>query len=55
VFGVPSAELLGFFISQRGIEANPNKIKVIKHIQAPKTVKDVRHLAGFVAALSRFI
>ena len=55
VFGVPSGKLLGFFVSHRGIEANPDKIKAIKHIQAPKTVKDVRRLTGCVAALSRFI
>jgi hypothetical protein len=55
VFGVPSGKLLGFFVSQRGIEANPNKIKVIEQIEAPKHVKDVRRLADCVAALSRFI
>ena len=55
VFGVPSGKLLGFFISQRGIEANPDKIKAIEQIQAPRTVKDVRRLAGCIAALSRFI
>lgn len=55
VFGVPSGKLLGFFVSQRGIEANPNKIKAIEQIEAPKRVKDVRRLAGCVAALSRFI
>jgi len=55
VFGVPSGKLLGFFVSHRGIEANPDKIKAIEQIQAPKTVKDVRHLTGCVVALSRFI
>jgi hypothetical protein len=55
VFGVPSGKLLGFFVSQRGIEANPDKIKAIEQIEAPKRVKDVRRLAGCVAALSRFI
>ena len=30
VFGVPSVKLLGFFVSQRGIEANPDKIKAIE-------------------------
>src|SRR5215216_6374966 len=55
VFGVPSGKLLGFFVSQRGIEANPNKIKAIEKIQAPKTVKDVRRLTGCVATLSKFI
>ena len=42
VFGVPSGKLLGFFVSQRGIEANPDKIKAIEQIEAPKRVKDVR-------------
>ena len=27
VLGVPFGKLLGFFVSHRGIEANPNKIK----------------------------
>ena len=36
VFGVPSSKLLGFFVSQRGIEANPDKIKAIEQIEAPK-------------------
>ena len=55
VFGVPSGKLLGFFVSQRGIEANPDKIKAIEQIEAPKRVKDVQRLAGCMAALSRFI
>ena len=49
VFGVPSGKLLGFFLSHWGIEANPDKIKAIEHIQAPKTVKDVRCLTRCVA------
>src|ERR1041384_7546590 len=27
IFGVPSGKLLGFLVSHRGIEANPDKIK----------------------------
>ena len=30
VFGVPSSKLLGFLVSDRGIEANPEKIKAIE-------------------------
>ena len=30
VFGVPSGKLLGFFVSQSRIKANPDKIKVIE-------------------------
>ena len=55
VFGVPSGKLLGFFVSHRGIEANPDKIKALEQIRAPRTVKDVRRLTGCVATLSRFI
>ena len=55
VFCVPSGKLLGFFVSQRGIEANPDKTKVIEKIEVPRRVKDVRRLVGCVAALSRFI
>ena len=55
MFGVPSGKLLGFFVSHRGIEANPDKIRAIEQIQAPKSVKNVRRLTRCVAALSRFI
>src|SRR4051812_23988617 len=55
VFGVPSSKLLGFFVSQHGIDANPDKIKAIEQIEAPRQVEDVRRLAGCIAALSRFI
>ena len=55
VFGVTSGKLLEFFVSQHGIEANPDKIKAIEQIEAPRRIKDVRRLAGCVAAMSRFI
>ena len=55
VFGVPSGKLLGYFVSHGGIEANPDKIKAIEKVQAPRTFKDVRRLTGCVAVLSRCI
>ena len=42
-------------MSQCGIEANPDKIKAIEQIEAPKRIKDVRRLIGCVATMSRFI
>ena len=48
-------KLLAFFVSQHGIEANPDKIKAIEQIEAPKRVNDVRRLADCIVALSRFI
>jgi hypothetical protein len=55
VFGVPSRKLLGFIISHRDIEANPEKISTIANMKAPTCIKDVQKLAGCMAALNRFI
>jgi hypothetical protein len=55
VFGVPSGKLLGFIISHRGIEANPEKISTITSMKAPTCIKDVQKLTGCMAALNRFI
>jgi len=41
VFGVPFGKLLGFIVSHRGIEANPETISAITDLEAPATVKDV--------------
>ncbi|KAM2919643.1 hypothetical protein COP2_041582 [Malus domestica] len=54
-FGVGSGKFLGFMISQRGIEANPEKIKAILDMKESVTAKDIRSLTGNVAALTRFI
>ena len=55
VFGVPTGKLLGFLVSHRGIEANPEKIKAITSLAKPACINDVQRLAGRIAALSRFI
>jgi dsDNA-binding SOS-regulon protein len=55
VFGVPSGKLLGFIISHRGIEANPEKISTITNMKAPTCIKDVQKFTGCMAALNRFI
>ena len=55
VFGVPAGKLLGFLVSNKGIEANPEKIKVITSLAKPACINDVQRLAGRIAALSRFI
>src|SRR3954454_9658479 len=55
VFGVPAGKLLGFLVSHRGIEANPEKITAITSLAKPKCVNDVQRMAGRIAALSRFI
>jgi hypothetical protein len=55
VFGVSSDKFLGFMVSQRGIEANPDKLKAILDMSPPKTVKEVQSLTGKAAALNRFV
>ena len=55
VFGVPSWKLLGFIISHRGIEANPEKISTITDMHAPSGIKDIQKLTRCMAALNRFI
>jgi hypothetical protein len=35
VFGVPAGKLLGFIVSHRGIEVNPEKMKDILNIKRP--------------------
>jgi hypothetical protein len=47
--------LLGFIVSNQGIEANPVKITAITDMGAPATIKDVQKLTGCMAALNRFI
>ena len=55
VFGVKQGKLLGSMVSERGIEANPEKINAIRNMQPPKTRKQVQKLTGRVASLNRFI
>jgi hypothetical protein len=55
VFGVSAGKLLGFLVSHRGIEANPDKIRAIEAMRPPARLKDVQRLTGSFAALSRFI
>ena len=55
VFGVPRGMLLGFIISERGIEANPDKISAITKMGPIQNVKGVQRSIGCLAALSRFI
>jgi hypothetical protein len=54
-FGVPVGKLLGFLVSARGIEANPEKIQEILTMAKPTKLHEIQQLAGQVAALSRFV
>jgi hypothetical protein len=54
-FGMPLGKLLGFLVSHRGIEANPDKVKAIEEMRPPRNLKEIQRLAGYMAALGRFI
>ncbi|GAV85114.1 RVT_1 domain-containing protein, partial [Cephalotus follicularis] len=45
-FGVTSGKFLGFMVSSRGIEANPEKISAIQSMRPPQTIRDVQRLNG---------
>jgi hypothetical protein len=47
--------LLGFVVSERGTEANPEKISTIMDMGSIKNLKGVQHVTGYLATLSRFI
>jgi hypothetical protein len=54
-FGVLAGQLLGFLVSARGIEANPEKIHAILTMGKTTKLHDVQKLTGRVATLSRFV
>jgi hypothetical protein len=55
VFGVPWGMLLGYIVSQRGIEANPEKVAALERMGPIRDLKGVQKVLGCLAALSRFI
>jgi len=55
VFGVEAGKFLGFMLTERGIEANPDKCAAIITMRSPTSVKEVQQLTGRMAALSRFV
>jgi len=55
VFGVPRGMLLGFIVSERGIEANPEKVSTIANMGPIRNLKGVQRVMGCLASLSHFI
>ena len=54
-FGVGSGNFLGYMVTHRGIEVNPDQIKAINNLQPPQNPKEVQKLTRIMAALNRFI
>jgi hypothetical protein len=55
VFGVPRGMLLGYIVSQRGIEANHKKVAALERMGSIRDLKEVQRVLGCLTALSRFI
>ena len=54
-FGASSGKLLGFIVSKKGIKVDPDKVKVIQNMPAPKIEKEVRSFLGCLNYIARFI
>ncbi|XP_016195328.1 uncharacterized protein LOC107636324 [Arachis ipaensis] len=54
-FAMEAGKFLRFMITQRGVEANPEKCQAILQMRSPGFIKDVQRLARRLTALSRFL
>ena len=54
-FKVTAGKFLGFMVSQRGIEVNPDKVRAIMEITPPINIKEVESLNDKIVALNRFV
>ena len=54
-FDVEGGKFLGFMLTHKGIEVNPDKCKAITEMRSPKNLKEVQQLLGRLTALSRFV
>ncbi len=55
IFEAISGKLLGFIVSKRGIEIDPDKAKAILNLPSPSTVKEVKSLLGRLNYIAHFI
>ena len=54
-FRVSAEKFLGLIVNNRGIKANPDKIKAMLDMQPPSNTKEIQRLTRRIAALSRFV
>jgi hypothetical protein len=54
-FGVQAGKFLGFYLTERGIEANPDKCRAFTELPTPHSKKCIQTLNGMLTALSRFV
>ncbi|GAU10535.1 hypothetical protein TSUD_420870, partial [Trifolium subterraneum] len=54
-FGVKAGKFLGFFLTERGIEANPDKCRAFFDYPTPKSKKSIQTLNGMLTSMARFV
>ena len=54
-FGATSEKLLGFVVSKKGIEIDPDKVRAIQDLSPPRITKEVRSFMGRLNYIARFI
>ena len=55
VFGVHKEKVLGCLVSTKGIKAKLDKVKALKNMEEPQSIRDMQKLTSRIAALNRFI
>ncbi|GAU43325.1 hypothetical protein TSUD_390240 [Trifolium subterraneum] len=54
-FGVKAGKFLGFYLTERGIEANPDKCRAFFDYPTPKSKKSIQTLNDMLTSMARFI
>ncbi|GAU35398.1 hypothetical protein TSUD_160490 [Trifolium subterraneum] len=54
-FGVKAGKFLGFYLTERGIEANPDKCRAFFENPTPKSKKSIQTLNGMLTSMTRFV
>ncbi|GAU41009.1 hypothetical protein TSUD_178480 [Trifolium subterraneum] len=54
-FGVKAGKFLGFYLTERGIEANPDKCIAFFDYPTPKSKKSIQTMNGMLTSMARFV
>ncbi|XP_058726390.1 uncharacterized protein LOC131597732 [Vicia villosa] len=54
-FGVRAGKFLGFYLTEKGIEANPDKCRAFLDLPTPDSKKSIQTLNGMLTSLSKFV
>ena len=54
-FSMGSGKFLGYMVTHRGIEVNPDQIKVINNLRSLRNPKEMQKLTAVATVLNRFI